>query len=149
QPALTVRPLEVALAFGVGLAVTIGAALVPSLRSALQPVAGLLRSPGIRSEYRQRFLTLLSKPIARASYSVAVGLRNVIRRPGRAGLTITVVAVAVAAFVSTQALSDSVSGTADELYELYGTDGWIDFRGGADISLAREIRLLPYVLDAE
>lgn len=149
QPDLTIRPLEVALAFGVGLAVTIGAALVPSIRSALQPVAGLLSSPGIRSEYRQRFLTALSRPIARASYSVAVGLRNVIRRPGRAGLTITVVAVAVAAFVSTQALSDSVSGTADELYELYGADGWIDFRGGADISLAREIRQLPYVLDAE
>ncbi len=149
QPQLTIQPLEVVLAILVGFAVTIGATMIPSVRNALKPVARLLHSPAIRSEYRSRLLLNASRPIAHVSYSVAVGIRNAIRRPGRAAVTIAVVAVAVAAFVSTQALSDSVSGTADELYDLYGADGWIFFRRGADLSIARQLKQEPFVLDAE
>ncbi|CAN5678560.1 hypothetical protein BH23CHL2_BH23CHL2_02710 [soil metagenome] len=149
HPPASIRPLEVVLALGVGLAVTIGAAIVPSSRSALQRPASLLRAPGIRIEYRRRFLSKITSPIARLSRSAGLGFQNVLRRPGRTILTVTVVTVAVAAFVSTQALSDSVSGTADDLYELYGADGWIFFRQGADLSIARTLRNEPDVLDAE
>jgi putative ABC transport system permease protein len=149
HPALRIRALEILLALGVGLVVTVGAALVPSIRSAGRPAAGLLRSPGIRSEYQHRLFQRMSAPLARVSRSFAVGLRNVMRRPGRSALTVTVVAVAVAAFVSTQALSGSVSGTADELYELYGADGWIFFRRGADIDIANSLAREPAILQAE
>jgi hypothetical protein len=148
-PALAVRPLEVVLAFGVGLCVTVGATLIPATRSAGGLPARLLHAPGIQSEYRRRHLARLVAPIARLNRSIGLGLQNVLRRPGRTALTVTVVTVAVAAFVSTQALSDSVSGTADDLYELYGADGWIFFGGGADTSIARALRSEPAVADAE
>ncbi len=149
QPAPSVRPREILLAFGVGLLVTIGATLVPAIRSARRKPALLLRSPGIQVEYRQRLFARVAAILARLNRSVALGGENVLRRPGRTVLTLTVVAVAVAAFVSTQALSDSVSGTADELYDLYGADGWIFFRRGADTSVARSLRKEPAVADAE
>lgn len=149
QPAPAIRPLEVLLALGVGLVVTIGATLVPAIRSSLRKPALLLRAPGIQIEYRHRTFARLGSLLARFNRSIALGTQNVIRRPGRTVLTLTVVAVAVAAFVSTQALSDSVSGTADELYELYGADGWIFFRRGADTNIARSLQNEPYVVDAE
>ncbi len=108
-----------------------------------------MRAPGIQPEYRRRAFASLAVLIARLNRSIALGLQNVMRRPGRTILTLTVVTVAVAAFVSTQALSDSVSGTADDLYDLYGADGWIFFRRGADISIARSLRDEPAVADAE
>ncbi|MEZ4572188.1 MAG: ABC transporter permease [Thermomicrobiales bacterium] len=100
-------------------------------------------------EYGQRFTSRVLSPLGNLSRSLELGVHNVTRRPGRTVLTVTVVTVAVAAFVGTQALSNSVSGTADELYELYGADGWIFFRQGADISIARKLRDEAGVADAE
>src|SRR5690606_8513174 len=112
----------------VGAIVTTLATIVPALRGANQSIAPLLRSAGVRTEYRMAFLRRITAPIADVSSTTAIGIRNVLRRPGRTAMTLVVVTVAVAAFISTQALSRSVSTTVDELYALYGADAWLTFR---------------------
>ena len=118
QPRFSVAPREIALALLVGAFVTVSAALLPVYAKSNARVASLLRSPGVRSEFRRPLLNRLTAPLARVNATLALGARNALRRPSRTLSTVAVVAVAVAAFVATQALSRSVSGTVDELYAL-------------------------------
>lgn len=149
QPSLSIEPLQVALALGVGLAVTVAATLIPTVRAARREVAPMLRSPGVRSEFQRPMLRSVIAPISRLSRTASLGVLNVIRRPGRTAMTVTVVSVAVAAFISTQALSSSVSGTVDELYALYGADGWVFFRQPVDVDFVKDLEKDPFVLQAE
>lgn len=149
DPALTLTSREIGLAVLVGAIVTIGATLVPALLSANQKVAPLLRSSGVRVERGLGTIRKLTAPVSRISSNVAVGLRNVMRRPGRTIMTLIVVTVAVAAFISTQALSQSVETTVDELYDLYGADGWLSFRRQTSPALASDIASNPNVLQVE
>jgi putative ABC transport system permease protein len=150
RPELSIAAADIGLALLVGLAVTVAATLYPVVRYANQPALPLLRSQGVQNDLRSQWLARLTRPLSsRLSTVGAIGLRNALRRPGRSIATIFIVAVAAAAFVSTQALSSSVSGTVDELYELYGADGWVYFGREANIALAREIGQDPSVLDVE
>jgi putative ABC transport system permease protein len=139
----------VGLAFLVGLLVTVAATLLPATRGARQRVAPLLRSPGVQSERRFAVVHRLTAPLSRLSSTVAVGARNAIRRPARTALTVIVVAIAVASFIATQALSNSVSGTVDDLYALYGADAWISFRRPVDLAFQHELAQSPDVLAVE
>jgi len=149
QPGISLTFRELGLALLVGAIVTVSAATVPAFRGASQRVAPLLRSAGVRSESRLTFIRKLTSPAASLSPTLAVGLRNVLRRPGRSVMTLIVVTVAVASFISTQALSRSVSTTVDELYELYGADAWISFRRPVSDAFTREIGSSPHVLQVE
>lgn len=148
-PGLTLTLREAGLGLLVGAVVTTTATVIPALRGANQPIAPLLRSAGVRSEYRMAFLRRLTSPVAAISSTVAIGMRNVLRRPGRTAMTLIVVTVAVAAFVSTQALSRSVSTTVDELYALYGADAWLTFRRPVSKALVTDISQHPDVLEVE
>lgn len=149
QPPFVLSPSDVLLAVLIGAVVTIVATLAPAFVNSAGWPAELLRAPGIHGDYRPRLMRRVTTRLSNVSTALTSGIRNAVRRPVRAGLTIAVVAVAVAAFVSTQALSASVNGTVDDLYDLYGADGWIFFRGGADLILARELASNPNVLEAE
>lgn len=149
EPELSLTGRELGLAALVGTVVTIGSTILPALLGANQKVAPLLRSSGVRLERGLGTIRKLTAPVARVSSNVAVGLRNVMRRPGRTAMTLIVVTVAVAAFVSTQALSQSVETTVDELYDLYGADGWISFRRQTSPALASNIASNPNVLQVE
>lgn len=149
QPATVVTPREVGLAIMVGALVTIAAALLPVISKANTKVAPLLRSPGIRGESGGRLVRRISAPVGRIDVSAALGLRNAVRRPARTVSTIIVVTVAVAAFISTQALSRSVSGTVDELYALYGADGWISFQQPVSMGFASFLQRDPWITHVE
>ena len=149
QPGFSIAPREIVLALLVGALVTITAALLPVFAKSNTRVALLLRSPGVRAEFRRPLLNRLTAPLARLNATLALGARNVLRRPARTLSTIAVVAVAVAAFIATQALSRSVSGTVDELYALYGADAWIYFQRPIDTAYAAELALDPHVAQAE
>lgn len=149
QPGLSVAPREIGLALLVGAFVTIAATTLPALHGAGQRIAPLLRSSGVRSEYRLPFVRRLTAPVAAMSPTLAVGVRNVMRRPGRTIMTLIVVTVAVAAFIATQALSRSVSTTVDELYALYGTDVWVSFRQPVNEGYVHELAKSPEVVSAE
>lgn len=148
-PDLTLTIREIGLAILVGTIVTIGSTILPALLGANQRVAPLLRSSGVRVERGLGTIRKITAPISKISSNVAVGLRNVMRRPGRTAMTLIVVTVAVAAFISTQALSQSVETTVDELYDLYGADGWISFRRQTSPALASNIASNPNVLQVE
>ncbi|MFW6075575.1 MAG: FtsX-like permease family protein, partial [Chloroflexota bacterium] len=140
---------EVGLALLIGLLVTLAAAVVPAIRGVRRWPATILRPAGIQGQFQSGLLRRLTQPLSRFDTTLASGVRNTVRRPIRALLTIAVISVAVASFVATQALSGSVNGTVDELYDLYGADGWIFFRTSTDISFARELGSQPEVLKAE
>jgi len=149
QPSFAIVAREIGLALLVGALVTVTASLLPVFANANARVASLLRAPGVRNESASRWLVPISAPLARASVAAAVGARNALRRPRRTLATILVVTVAVAAFVATQALSRSVSGTVDDLYALYGADGWVSFERPVDIGFASELAQDPWITHVE
>lgn len=149
QPPTRIAMREVGLALLVGALVTIVASLIPVTSRSRERAAPLLRSPGIRGESSNRLLRRLTAPVGRFSAASALGLRNALRRPARTIATIVVVTVAVAAFVATQALSTSLSRTVDELYALYGADGWISFRQPVDVGYAAYLERDPWITHVE
>jgi putative ABC transport system permease protein len=149
QPDFAIRPREIVLALLVGASVTVTTSIVPVIIRSGERVAVLLRSPGVRSERGSSLLRRLSDPFGGVSVAAVLGMRNALRRPARTASTLIVVTVAVAAFISTQALSRSVSGTVDELYELYGADGWIYFQQPVDLGFAAVLQREPSVTQAE
>ncbi|MDI3341096.1 MAG: ABC transporter permease [Sphaerobacter sp.] len=126
-PGFSPAPRELLLALLIGIGVTVGSALLPASLATRQAVAGLLAQRGVVADFRRGLTQRLTSGVSRLGVLMAMGLRNAARRPARAGVTLTVVAVAVAAFLGTQAVSRSVSITVDHLYALYGADGWIYF----------------------
>lgn len=149
QPPFALSLRDVLLAVLVGTLVTVGATIVPVLLHSRTRPALLLRSPGVRNEAGHPWIVRITAPLARASTALALGIRGSLRRPGRAAATVVVVAVAVAAFIGTQALSRSVSTTVDELYALYGADGWVSFQQSVDVGYVRELAQDPWVVHAE
>lgn len=149
QPAFAIAAREIGLALLVGTLVTLTASLLPVIAGANTRVASLLRSPGVRNEAAGRGLLRVSAPLARLSVAAAVGMRNALRRPRRTISTILVVTVAVAAFVATQALSRSVSETVDELYALYGADGWVSFQRPVEVGFATVLEQDPWITQVE
>ncbi|MEX2315096.1 MAG: FtsX-like permease family protein, partial [Thermomicrobiales bacterium] len=149
QPPFGVAVREIGLALLVGALVTLTASLLPVLVNANARVASLLRSPGVRNEFAGRRILRVTGPLTSVSVAVAVGMRNAMRRPRRTLATILVVTVAVAAFVATQALSRSVSETVDELYALYGADGWVSFQRPVDVGFASVLEQDPWITHVE
>lgn len=149
QPAFSVAPADVALALGVGIAVTVFAALIPALGKSSRWPAALLGQRALLSSFETRILSRITNPIGRLHAAVAAGMRNVTRRRGRSLMTIGLIAIAVAAFLSTQALSQSVNGTVNSLYALYGADGWIYFNQTTSRQIVDDIRAQSSVVDAE
>lgn len=149
QPGFSIVPREAGLALLVGALVTIAATVGPALVGTGKQAAPLLRSSGVRGEYRIPLIRRVTAPLAAVSPTLAVGVRNVMRRPGRTVMTLVVVTVAVASFIATQALSRSVSTTVDELYALYGADAWVSFRQPVDGGYVRELAKHPDVIEVE
>ncbi len=148
-PPLSLQPRELMLAILVGILVTLTTTLIPAIRSANQAIAPLLRRPGVRTGYQSRIIQHLTSALAEINPSVTMGVRNASRRPARTAMTLLVVSVAVAAYVATSALSGSVNGTVDELYELYGADGWIFFQDQVHEKYVAEIEQIDNVQEAE
>lgn len=144
---LAVRDLL--LAAGVGLGVALGSAALPAWLAARQRVAALLANRGVVSDFRSRWVQRLTHRLGRLGVLLLMGLRNLARRRARAAITLTLVAAAVAAFLATQAVSRSVNATVNELYALYGADGWIYFNQGLKPEFARDLRADPNVAQAE
>lgn len=148
-PGFRPDPRELGLALLVGLAVTVGSAVLPAALATRQAAAELLARRGVVADFQRGLAQRLTQRLARFGVVAAMGLRNVARRPARAWVTLTVVAVAVAAFLGTQAVSRSVSLTVDHLYELYGADGWIYFNRAVRPQFAATLEQDPDVRLAE
>ncbi len=148
-PSFAVQWSDVALALASGLIVSVGAALLPAWRAVRSHAARLLGDQGIIAEYRRGLLFRLPPRATGRYLLVLMGWRNLLRRPTRTWITASVVAVAVGAFVASQAVSESVSLTIDQLYARYRADGWILVNRPASPALVRELESAPSVLAAE
>ncbi|MBX5443565.1 ABC transporter permease [Sphaerobacter sp.] len=140
---------ELVLALLVGIGVTLGAAVLPAALATRQAVAELLAQRGVVADFHRGITQSLTGSLARVGIVATMGLRNLARRPARAWVTLTVVAVAVAAFLGTQAVSRSVTLTVDHLYDLYGADGWIFFNRPVRPEFATTLEQHPDVRQAE
>lgn len=148
-PPFSVRWIDIALALASGLLVSLGAALLPALGAIRLPAARLLSNPGIVADAQRGLLHRLGSRASGRSLLALLGWRNLPRRPARTWITASVVAVAVAAFVASQAVTQSVSLTVDQLYARYRADGWVLFNRPAHPALARELEATPSVVAAE
>lgn len=148
-PNFSLSPREFLLALLVGTGVTVGATALPAWIAVQQRAARLLANRGMVADFRRGTTKRLTEHAGRAGTIAAMGLRNLARRPTRAWATLAVVAVAVAAFLGTQAVSRSVSVSVDRVYGLYDAQGWISFATPVDDSFARVLDTHPDVDVAE
>ncbi|CCF84430.1 conserved membrane hypothetical protein [Nitrolancea hollandica Lb] len=148
-PPFSLSPREIVLASIVGAGVTVGATALPAWVAVRQRAARLLANVGVTADFQRGTTKRLTEHAGRAGAIVAMGLRNLARRPTRAWATLAVVAVAVAAFLGTQAVSRSVSISVDRVYGLYEAQGWISFAKPVDASFARVLDTHPDVAVAE
>lgn len=148
-PPFALSTRELLLALAVGLLVTLSSAAIPAWFSASKRVALLIASVGVTSDFHRGLVQQLTGPLGRMTAMTAIGLRNLVRRPVRAWITLGLVAVAVSTFLATQAVSTSVNTTVDRLYALYGADGWIYFNRYLNINFGQELNQQPSVVHAE
>ncbi len=148
-PSFMLSTRELILALVVGLLVTLTSAALPAWFAARKRVATLIASVGVSTDFRRGIVQRLTAPLGRFAAITAIGFRNLARRPVRAWITLVLVAVAVATFLATQAVSTSVNTTVDHLYALYGADGWIYFNRYLDLDFEKVIEQQPSVVRAE
>ncbi len=148
-PPFVLSTRELLLALAVGLLVTLSSAAIPAWTAASKRVAPLIASVGVTSDFRRGIVQRVTGPLGRFTAMTAIGLRNLVRRPVRAWITLALVAVAVATFLATQAVSTSVNTTVDNLYSLYGADGWIYFNRYLDLNFGQVLQQQSIVTRAE
>jgi len=139
-PPFTLEAREVLLGLAVGMGVSIGAALVPTIGATRVRVLDLVRETGVRNDYRRNLVQRLIARLRGRSAVTAMGVRNIWRRRGRSAITVLVVATGVAAFVGTQALNSSVRGTVDTLYGTYAADAWLSFNRRLSVDFTQTLR---------
>jgi putative ABC transport system permease protein len=148
-PGFSIAWTDIALAFGVGLGVAIVSALIPTWFNTRRRIAELLQNIGVVADFQRGMVHRLTIFLARFGSIFAMGVRNLSRRPGRAVITTLVVAVAVSAFLGTEAVNRSVTQTVDSLYDLYGGEGWVSFEQPIDMGFTRRLERHPEVRNAE
>jgi putative ABC transport system permease protein len=148
-PDFSLSSREIVPALLVGAGVTVGATALPAWIAVQQRAARLLANLGMVADFQRGFTKRLTDHAGRAGSIAALCLHNIARRPTRAWATLAVVAVAVAAFLGTQAVSRSVSVSVDRVYGLYEAQGWISFAKPVDASFARVLDQHPDVEVAE
>ncbi|MEX2425538.1 MAG: FtsX-like permease family protein [Thermomicrobiaceae bacterium] len=148
-PGFAIDWTDIALAFGVGVGVAVVSALVPTWMNTRRRIAELLQNIGVVADFRRGIVHRLTTLAARFGSIFAMGIRNVSRRPARAAITIIVVAVAVSAFLGTEAVNRSVTTTVDNLYDLYGGEAWVSFEQPIDMGFARRLERHEDVVRAE
>ena len=148
-PPFTLAPRELLLGVGVGIGVSVGAALIPAMIATRVRALDLLRNGGVRNDYGAGVVSRFLARFRGSGAVVAMGVRNTWRRRGRTGVTVLVVATAVAAFIGTQVLDASVRGTVDTLYRVYAADAWLTFNRRLPVEFAQTMRRDPNIVLAE
>ncbi len=123
--AFRVAPEGLALGLAVGLGVALLGGLAPALRGARISVAQALRSYGIRSDYGAGWLDRWLVRLRRLPPLASLAVRSLSRRAMRSALTLGVVALSTAAFISALATRASVDEAIDEIYSTYAADAWV------------------------
>ncbi|HBY96599.1 MAG TPA: hypothetical protein DEP84_22090 [Chloroflexi bacterium] len=152
EPGLMIEPAALALGTVVGLGLSLLGGLIPAWQAAGIAVQRTLTTYGISQSYGLQAIDRLARGLTAILRNVplaAMAIRNLARRKARAGVTIAVVALAVAALLAASATDASVARTIDDVFEIYTADAWAIFSRGSDQGLAESLRAVPGVTAAE
>jgi putative ABC transport system permease protein len=120
-----VAPEGVSLGVVVGIGVALVAALVPARQGMGASVKEALESYGIATDYGQGGLARLWQRWRWMPPLAAMALRNLGRRRLRTGLTLLVVALSTAAFLSAVLTRTSIDAAISDIYRTYDVDAWV------------------------
>ncbi|MDQ6693005.1 MAG: FtsX-like permease family protein [Chloroflexota bacterium] len=146
---ITVDPLDILQGVGVGVGVTVLAALLPAWRGTSLSVRQALESYGINATYGQGWLDRLVKRWSKLPRVPAMSVRNLARRKGRNLVTVAAIGLATAAFLAAQGTSASVDSSISHAYDVFGADAWVWFQQPVGQTFAATLRSVPAVQQAE
>ena len=132
----------------VGLGVTAGSALWPTWRGAKITVKEALETYGIQADFGTSWPARLLRRLPLPPLA-AMAVRNLGRRPGRSGLTLAVIALATAAFLSATTTRASVVTAINAIYRTYGADAWVSLGRAVEPEFERLARTVEGVMAAE
>ena len=142
-------PRGVLFGTAVGIGVTLLAGLIPAWIGARTPVRLALQGYGIAPAFGRGWLEEALRRLAQLPPTLAMAARNLARRKGRSFVTISVIALAVASFLATQATRASVNHTIDDAFVMYGADVWVWFSEPVGNEFAQQLESVPGVHRAE
>ncbi len=142
-------PAGIAVGIAVGLGVTLAAGLIPAWHAAMLPVSEALQPHGLVSLYARTRLERVLQRLHNLPPLTAMSLRNLSRRRTRNGLTVLVIALAVATLLAAQTTEGSVNGAIDEVFRTYRAQAWVFFRRPVSPNLKQGLQALPGVGRAE
>ena len=145
----TISPQGVALGAVVGIGVTILAGLIPSFAATGIRVKDALEAYGITSTYGRGWSDRLVQRMVALPPLAAMSLRNLSRRKTRSLITLTVIAVAVAASLAAQSTGASVDRAIDGLFQTFHADAWVYFDQWVGSNFAASFRTVDGVSAAE
>jgi len=142
-------PEGVFLGIVVGLGVAPLASLAPARQGMRASVKEALESYGIVADYGQKGLASLWRRWRWLPPLVAMSLRNLGRRRTRTALTLLVVALSAAAFLSAALTRASVDHAIAGIYRTYNTDAWVWMGEGVSTQFQALLTTVPGVEEAE
>jgi len=137
------------LGAAVGIGVTILAGLIPSFAATAIRVKDALEAYGITSTYGRGWSDRLVQRVVALPPLAAMSLRNLARRKVRSLITMTVIAVAVAASLAAQSTTASVDTAIDGLFQTFHADAWVYFDQWVGSNFAANFRAADGVKAAE
>jgi len=146
---LALSPDGVALGTVVGVGLTLLAGLAPAWHAATIPVQETLQPHGLTSRYGSSRLERALSRLHSLPPLVSMSLRNLSRRRTRNGLTVLVIALAVATLLAAQTTEASVGGAIDEVFRTYRAQAWVFFRRPVSPDLKLGLRAIPGIVQAE
>ncbi|MGI8588050.1 MAG: FtsX-like permease family protein [Chloroflexia bacterium] len=141
--------LAVVAGIGIGVGVTMLAALIPAWRGTAIPVRAAMAAYGINATYGQGAVDRLLQRLSRLPRIPAFALRNLARRKGRNVVTVLVIAFSTAAFIAAQGTNASVSYSVNSWFDIYDMDAFVWFQQPVGTAFATTLHSIPNVANVE
>ena len=149
DPPFRVEPLALLLGSVVGIVVTLLGGALPAWQASGITAKQALKSRGVSRNFGRSGLDRLVQGLSTLRPLPAMGLRNLVRRKARSGVTLLVVAFAVAALLAAQATDHSVAGAINDIFATYHSDAYLRFGEFAPKKETGNLRRVAGVTDAE
>ncbi len=133
----------------IGLAAPLAAAVFPAwigssitVKAAISQI-GSEASAGVSGKWRP------AQSVGRISQTASMGMQSILRRKGRALLTVAALIISAAAFIAVESSVVSVNASVNDLYSLYNYDMEVTVPSANTAGILTELQSLPNVRYAE
>lgn len=149
EPPLRVEPLALLLGSAVGIGLTLLGGAAPAWQASGITAKEALESQGVSRRFGRGGLDRFVQQGSQLPPLLAMGLRNLVRRKGRSGVTTLVMALAVGGLLAAQSTDRSVAGALDDIFRTYVADGYLQFGEAVTAGDAGALRRAPGVVGSE